>query len=668
MSPRSTQRACQAPHPGELRSSPSLEGAVDRLVADGYPRSVVERLTAIGGRPGHRLAGSPADMESAKFIAGEMQAIGLVRVRRERVDVDVWDTRGAEVVVDGTVLRASQWAGVPGTPPGGLSAPLVYVRGGESDDYRAAGDVTGRIVLVDLQPSSYWVAIVGMEAFARGAVGMIVTSTRTDTAMFSGRDLLAASNATYATSGAPPFVYVSRRDGDWLKRRLARGSSRATVRSEVVVTPLDEGGHAHNVLGELPGSAGDDDLLVLGAHHDAYFAGALDNASGVAGLLTLARAMVLSGHHPERTIVFVSHAAEEFGLADSPYDWCIGSWRLLGAHPHWPGKVSAELELDEIGYYTQPLWALNVPEFGPWLKGTIDRPRARLWPQDSVTSFSDQWAYSAQGIPSIHFGNVSAAYERTLNHTDGDTPALLDYATLAKNIRTVARVTAGLDMVGGRLLPLALEERARDVAAAVRAKELTAAGCDAEGVRDYGHSLAAFTRAARRFAARRQAISPPRYADVNRGLLGVVARLNRALAALDRRDGDSYPHRTQLSELQRLAAAIDCCRSGATAAALESLTAVSFTATGCRFSHATYRRFLARLSPSYDRLGPGAWGRLPSYVDVVPEYRAIEAGRCKEALAGLESKRAAALADLDERLGAVAAALLRAAGDLDVLV
>ena len=450
MSPRSTQRPCRAPHPGEAPSFPSLERAVDLLVADGYPRSVVERLTAIGAPSGHRLAGSPADTESAKFIADEMRAIGLERVRRERIEVDVWDTRGAEVLVDGTVLRASQWAGVPGTPPGGLSAPLVYVRGGEADDYRAAGDVTGKIVLVDLLPSSYWVAIVGMEAFARGAVGMIVTSTRTDTAMFSGRDLLAASNATYATSGAPPFVYLSRRDGDWLKRRLARGPVRATIRSDVVVTPLGEGGHAHNVLGELPGSAGDDDLLVVGTHHDAYFQGALDNASGVAGLLTLAGAMVLSGHHPERTIVFVSHTAEEFGLADSPYDWCIGSWRLLGAHPTWPGSVSAELELDEIGYHTQPLWALNVPELGPWLKGTIDKPRARLWPQDSVTSFSDQWAYSALGIPSIHFGNVSAAYERTLNHTDGDTPALLDYATLGKNIRTVARVTAGLDVVGRR--------------------------------------------------------------------------------------------------------------------------------------------------------------------------------------------------------------------------
>ena len=197
---------------------------------------------------------------------------------------------------------------------------------------------------------------------------------------------------------------------------------------------------------------------------------------------------------------------------------------------------------------------------------------------------------------------------------------------------------------------------------------MTAAGCDAEGVCRYRRSLAAFTRAARRFAARREAIPAQRYADVNRGLLGAAARLNRSLAALDRRDGVSYPHRTQLSELQRLGAAVDCCRAGATAAALESLSAVSLTATGRRFSPATYRRFLARLSPSYDRLGPAAWGRLPSYADVLPEYRAVQAGRCEEAAAGLEAKRASALADLEERLGAVADALLRAAADLDALV
>jgi Iap family predicted aminopeptidase len=648
--------------------APTFADGVAALVRAGYPQSVVEHLTSLGDAAnGFRLAGGRADLAQSAFIAGEMRDAGLQNVRLEPVAVDVWDVRGAEVVAGDERFTASQWGGVPGTPAHGITAPLVYVRGGLAADYAAAGDVSGCIVLVDFLPSAYWVGIIGMEAKAQGAAGMILTSTRRDTALFSDPASLASSSATYSTADAAPFVYVRRRDGDRLKRLLAAGPITATMRSDVAVTAIADGGVAYNVVGELPGSAGAEDLLVVGAHQDAFFEGAVDDASGVAGLLTMARAMRECGYRPERTIVFVSHTAEEFGLADSQYDWCVGSWRLLTEHADWPGRTAAELELDEIGFRRAPLWALNVPELGPWLRATARGRGARLWPQDWITAYSDQWAYSARGIPSAHFGNTTDRYDAATNHTDRDTAALLDYETLGEDIVAVHRVARGLARVSGRLLPLSPAARAHELAASVAARDLEHAGCDATVRRRYRRALADFVRAAEAYERRSAAIPAAHIERVNAGLLAVLRDLGPALTGLDWYDTVTYPHRSQLDDLLGLMSGVRRCRLHQRGAALEALAGVTHTATGRHFSPAVYGRFLDRCSPEYERLGWAAWGRLPLPLDVMPEYLLIESGRYRAALRGLVAKRRSARAELERRLAAMTPVLADAARRLDGL-
>ena len=61
--------------------------------------------------------------------------------------------------------------------------------------------------------------------------------------------------------------------------------------------------------------------MVLNAREgeDAVFNGAVDNASGVAALLALARAFTSLDNAPKRTVVFAAFAAEESGLLGSEY-------------------------------------------------------------------------------------------------------------------------------------------------------------------------------------------------------------------------------------------------------------------------------------------------------------------------------------------------------------
>ena len=84
----------------------------------------------------------------------------------------------------------------------------------------------------------------------------------------------------------------------------------------------------YNVVAEITGSSGSDEVIVIGAHHDSITnanpydgntaaPGADDNASGTSAVLEIARAIMKAGYQPEKTLVFQTYAAEELGLHGS---------------------------------------------------------------------------------------------------------------------------------------------------------------------------------------------------------------------------------------------------------------------------------------------------------------------------------------------------------------
>ncbi len=113
-----------------------------------------------------------------------------------------------------------------------------------------------------------------------------------------------------------------------------------------------------NVMAKLPGSdpkrAGE--VVLVTAHHDhlgvkpgaapgddAIYNGAVDNATGVAGLLAIAKAAAALPRAPARTIVFAAFAAEEQGTLGS--EW-------LARHPPVPaGKLAACVNMDALNVF-----------------------------------------------------------------------------------------------------------------------------------------------------------------------------------------------------------------------------------------------------------------------------------------------------------------------------
>lgn len=151
---------------------------------------------------------------------------------------------------------------------------------------------------------------------------------------------------------------------------LTRNAARQYVRAQFealgmdveVFDTSDDRFPTSTLIADLPGATRPEEIVLVGAHFDAFFAGADDNTSGVAAMLEIAR--VLSGHRFERTIRFAAFDLEEFGL--------VGSTRYV-EEGLGTDQVVAAVIFDCIGYKsTAPgsqtsLPGLPVPDRGDFI-------------------------------------------------------------------------------------------------------------------------------------------------------------------------------------------------------------------------------------------------------------------------------------------------------------
>ncbi|AYL98081.1 M28 family metallopeptidase [Mucilaginibacter celer] len=112
---------------------------------------------------------------------------------------------------------------------------------------------------------------------------------------------------------------------------------------------------SHNVVGVIKGSSQPNQYVLYSAHWDhlgvgkpdakgdSIYNGAVDNADGVASMLSVAKAFTKAKEKPKRSIIFLAVTAEEQGLLGSEY---------YATHPIYPvNKTVADLNMDALGDY-----------------------------------------------------------------------------------------------------------------------------------------------------------------------------------------------------------------------------------------------------------------------------------------------------------------------------
>ena len=136
---------------------------------------------------------------------------------------------------------------------------------------------------------------------------------------------------------------------------------------------------------------------------DSIYNGAVDNASGVASLLTIAHAAA-EGIKPRRSQLFVFVTAEEAGLLGSAY---------FGEHPTVPAsKIIAALNMDivPVNGRVRDLNVMgdNKSSLGPMLAQLVRSEGIRLspdaHPEQGHFYRSDHFSFAQAGIPSVSIG------------------------------------------------------------------------------------------------------------------------------------------------------------------------------------------------------------------------------------------------------------------------
>ncbi len=187
------------------------------------------------------------------------------------------------------------------TPPGGVTAPLVYVGSGADASSYASVDVKGAVVLGDGSMRALWQQAVR----ARGAIGVISAAPPAPyTRPAETPEVFQWGSVPYDEQARAFGFKASRRVADRLKARLASGA----VTVSVVVETRFQPSPGRSLVAEIPGRERPDERIVMVAH--VQEPGANDNASGCATLLETARAIQAAIASraippPARTLTFV---------------------------------------------------------------------------------------------------------------------------------------------------------------------------------------------------------------------------------------------------------------------------------------------------------------------------------------------------------------------------
>ena len=395
---------------------------------------VVRDLASIGScEEGFRVTGTPEDRRAAEYIAGELAGVGLQDVGIEEVPVDAWRFHHASVTLaDGTQWECASLGSFPPTPKDGVTGEVVVVGDGRRRSLDGL-DLAGKVALLDWREIPVSICDVVLELGLRGVVAVILCSLDGG-ARFQGQDALGSSVSSWH-EGSPPLVTMRKRHAYELLDRGRSGDQMVTVRAEIEITRDAPG---CNVISVFPGERNDLAPIVVAAHHDAWFSGAWDNATGVAAVIAIADALQRGGWKPRRPVVFGSHTAEEYGRIGEPDPWCYGSWaRVTQTHPQWGGSVPLFLNIEASGHPGLPALVEAPPELRKFATRFFRKakrdgvlPLGWWYSGDPVTG-TDAWPFQLMGVPSMSVYNWHKSIVHTDYHTTNDVPSLVDYAYLA---------------------------------------------------------------------------------------------------------------------------------------------------------------------------------------------------------------------------------------------
>ncbi len=431
---------------------PAAEQAYARI--DGaHVKQYVNEITAIsrksrddGNQYWGRISGTKYDDMAEAWVEGKFKEFGLQNVRRQYFDLPPqWFPTKWQVTASGagktlTLSTVRPAARSVATPSAGLDLDAIWVGIGTEADF-AGRNVSGKAVVIYSMPAP---SVINHSANYLGAVKRAEDKGAAAVIVVLGIPGNLSSELNGAADKIPAFS-LGLDDGMAIRELIEHG--RTKIKMSLAVEMRSALKDA-SVWGELPGTT-DEDVIVM-AHHDAYFQGALDNASGMATMVGLAEYFSkIPKEHRRRTIKFVTTSGHHNGS--------LGVKWMHDNKATFLAKTALMLNCEHVSVTQTYYWGQNLRK-----ADTVDARRWWVYGSDkladlaldayrtfgvAVYSEMEPNASGDMGQASLDAPSVQMIESPAFYHTDHDTPEVVPSAGLEAVGRAYAKLIDQVNML-----------------------------------------------------------------------------------------------------------------------------------------------------------------------------------------------------------------------------
>jgi len=430
-----------------------------------------------------RMTGTPEARKAAEYIAAEFKNAGLQIPPGQKSPFEQFE------FISGITLGSTNTLAVEAgnskkdyavrtdfipagfSEDGSLSkVPVIFAGYGirapdlKYDNYEGL-DVKGKIVVVyrfgpegddpkSAYSTYYPLRYKGMIARDLGAAALLIVSeTNEDDELLALR-----RDSSFGTSGIPILSVKRSLIQDWLKMaglnfpdtsnpHATTGFDLPGIQVSLTSQLIREKSESDNVLGWLPAGKPTDETIVIGAHYDhlglgmegslapkwgVVHNGADDNASGVAGVLELARVFAKRRNEIKCNILFMAFGGEELGVLGSSY---------FVKHPIIPlTNIVSMLNMDMIGRLRDEKLVVGGTGTSPQWNPILDNANQyglKITKNEDGYGPSDHSMFYSKDIPVLFFFTGAHAQY----HKPEDDANLIEYKGMVTVLNYVSRIT-----------------------------------------------------------------------------------------------------------------------------------------------------------------------------------------------------------------------------------
>ncbi len=409
---------------------------------------VARDLAKIGSsNMGFRLGGTPEGKAAAEIVYKKYEELGLEPV------YDTFKTYGWRYLDSSFKLKNSDVeipvvsaVGTKATPEAGVTGEIVYIGTASKQELKGV-DLNGKIALIKMDLDVHpWQSQGAYAAAVKGAVGVIYYCENYYS-QYEGGEAFNVQDWS-GTEIDIPVLNTPKKYGEKLVEMVTKEPFTGTIFSNV---EINEKGDGYNVIGKIKGSKYPDEYVMVNAHTDAHFQGFQDDSIAIGAMIAIAEAMKNSNYKPDRTILFLSMDAEEFGAIDLGPDWLLGSWNMMKTkNKEWAGKTVASMTIELFAYEGTKNFELRASDtLYEYVLNTAKGFDYKAYDglgivKNEISNMSDEFSMAYYGIPTFRT-NTDPFVVKNIYHSQFDNEETTSFEKYSEAISHYAKLILRAD-------------------------------------------------------------------------------------------------------------------------------------------------------------------------------------------------------------------------------